>query len=134
MGAELAIDAIEDGSEFLGRVGINIGAAGGVGHGLEGVLAGGVAAAFVFHRADDDGVKEGVGTHGFFAAASKSALLVVSPPSVIMIMTRRRSSPRRSSAREPSSTRRKSKCLRQPAFCERRLAARGRYRKTRRAA
>src|SRR5258707_3188535 len=67
LGAEFAIDAIEDGSELLGRVGIKHGAAGGVGHGLEGVLAGGVSAAFVFDRAADDGVKEGLGTDGFLA-------------------------------------------------------------------
>src|SRR5713226_4288076 len=68
LGAELAVDAIEDGAEFLVRVGIEHGAAGGVGHGFEGVFTGGVAAAFVFHRADDDGVKERVGAHGFLAS------------------------------------------------------------------
>ncbi len=54
LGAEFAVDAVEDGAEFLGRVGVEHGAAGGVGHGFEGVLAGGVAAALVFHRADDE--------------------------------------------------------------------------------
>src|SRR5712691_1397501 len=68
LGAEFAIDAIEDGAEFQGRVGVEHGAAGGVGHGFEGVFAGGVAAAFVFHRADDDGVKERVGADGFLAS------------------------------------------------------------------
>src|SRR5712664_1795927 len=68
LGAEFAVDAIEDGAEFLGRVGIEHGAAGGVGHGFEGVFTGGVAAAFVFHRADNDGVKERVGAHGFLAS------------------------------------------------------------------
>src|SRR5712671_5543473 len=53
------------GAEFLGRVGIEHGAAGGVGHGFEGVFTGGVAAAFVFHRADDDGVEERAGEDGF---------------------------------------------------------------------
>src|SRR5882724_297391 len=67
LGAELAVDAIEDGAEFLGRVGIKHGAAGGVGHGFEGVFAGGVAAAFAFHGADDDGVEERVGEDGFLA-------------------------------------------------------------------
>src|SRR6266852_3135067 len=68
LGAEFAVDAIEDGAEFLGRVGIEHGAAGGVGHGLEGVFTGGVAAAFVFHRADDDGVEERAGEDGFLAS------------------------------------------------------------------
>src|SRR5712692_6589916 len=68
LGAEFAVDAIEDGAELLGRVGKEHGAAGGVGHGFEGVFTGGVAAAFVFHRADDDGVKERVGEHGFLAS------------------------------------------------------------------
>src|SRR6266446_2610579 len=71
LGAELAVDAIEDGAEFLGRVGIEHGAAGGVGHGFEGVFTGGVAAAFVFHRADDDGVEERVGADGFLAGGVK---------------------------------------------------------------
>src|SRR6266566_8956152 len=71
LGAQLAIDAIEDGAEFLGRVGIEHGAAGGVGHGFEGVFTGGVAAAFVFHRADDDGVEERVGADGFLAGGVK---------------------------------------------------------------
>src|SRR6266852_5349861 len=68
LGAEFAVDAIEDGAEFLGRVGIEHGAAGGVGHGFEGVFAGGVAAAFVFHRADDDGVEKRAGEDGFLAS------------------------------------------------------------------
>src|SRR6266852_8338819 len=67
LGAEFAVDAVEDGAEFLGSVGVEHGAAGGVGHGFEGVFAGGVAAAFVFHRADDDGVEERVGEDGLFA-------------------------------------------------------------------
>src|SRR6266850_4448554 len=67
LGAELAVDAIEDGAEFLGRVGVEHGAAGGVGHGFEGVFAGGVAAAFAFHGADDDGVEERVGEDGLLA-------------------------------------------------------------------
>src|SRR6266849_8408747 len=61
LGAQLAVDVVEDGAEFLGRVGVEHGAAGCVGHGFEGVLAGGVATAFVFHRADDDGVEERAG-------------------------------------------------------------------------
>src|SRR6266478_4744182 len=68
LGAEFAVDAIEDGAQLLGRVGIEHGAAGGVGHGFEGVFTGGVAAAFVFHRADDDGVEERVGADGFLAS------------------------------------------------------------------
>src|SRR6266446_2627768 len=67
LGAEFAVDAIEDGAQLLGRVGIEHGAAGGVGHGFEGVFTGGVAAAFVFHRADDDGVEERVGADGCLA-------------------------------------------------------------------
>src|SRR5258708_9007325 len=51
LGAELAIDAIEDGSEFLGRVGIKHGAAGGVGHGFEGVVTRGAFSAFRFFPA-----------------------------------------------------------------------------------
>src|SRR5712671_5028670 len=48
LGAEFAVDAVEDGAQLLGRIGIEHGAAGGVGHGLEervgadGCLAGGV--------------------------------------------------------------------------------------------
>jgi len=61
---------IEDGAEFLGRVGIEHGAAGGVGHSFEGVFTGGVAAAR-FHRADDDGVEERVGADGFLAGGVK---------------------------------------------------------------
>jgi len=67
LGAERAVDAIEDGAKFLGRVRVEHGAAGGVGHGFEGVFAGGVPAAFIFHRANDDGVEERVGEDGFFA-------------------------------------------------------------------
>src|SRR5260370_21430705 len=67
LGAEFAVNAIEDGAEFLRRVGIEHGAAGGVGHGFEGVFTGGVAAVFVFHGADDDGVKERVGEDGGLA-------------------------------------------------------------------
>src|SRR5438309_1438320 len=55
LGAEFAVDAIEDGAQLLGRIGIEHGAAGGVGHSFEGVFTGRVAAAFVFHRADNDG-------------------------------------------------------------------------------
>src|SRR5216684_9408148 len=68
LSAELAVDAVEDGAELLGCVGVEHGAAGGVGHGFEGVFAGGVAAAFVFHRADDDGVEERAGDDGFLAS------------------------------------------------------------------
>src|SRR6266446_8187125 len=67
LGTELAVDAIEDGAQLLGRVGIEHGAAGGVGHGFQSVFTGGVAAAFAFHRADDDGVKQRVGAYGLFA-------------------------------------------------------------------
>src|SRR5216683_6148965 len=68
LGAEFAVDAVEDGAEFLGSVGVEHGAAGGVGHGFEGVFTGGVAAVFVFHGADDDGVKERAGEDGFLAS------------------------------------------------------------------
>src|SRR6266567_1647026 len=68
LGAEFAVDAVEHGAEFLRRIGIEHGAAGRVGHGFQGVFTGGVAAAFVFHRADNDGVKERVGTNGFLAS------------------------------------------------------------------
>jgi len=67
LGTELAVDVIEDGSQLLGRVGIEHGAAGGVGHGFQSMFTGGVAAAFAFHRADDDGVKQRVGAYGLFA-------------------------------------------------------------------
>src|SRR6266568_3821230 len=67
LGAQLAVNAIEDGAKVLSRVGIEHGAAGGVGHGFERVFAGGVAPAFVFHRADDDGVEQRVGAHRFLA-------------------------------------------------------------------
>src|SRR5260370_24894648 len=65
--AELTVDAIKDSAQLLGRVGKKHGAAGGVGHGFEGVFAGGVAAAFVFHGADDDSVKKSVGEDCLFA-------------------------------------------------------------------
>jgi len=67
LGAEFAVDAVEDGGEVLGGVGKEHGAAGGVGHGFEGVFAGGVAAAFIFDGANDDGVDEGVGADGGLA-------------------------------------------------------------------
>src|SRR5713226_3192908 len=67
LGTEFAVDAIENGAEFLGRVGVEHGAAGGVGHGFQRVFPGGVAAAFIFHRANNDGVKERVGEDGFLA-------------------------------------------------------------------
>src|SRR6266487_986021 len=66
--AQLAVNAIEDGAKVLSRVGIEHGAAGGVGHGFEGVFAGGVAATLVFHRADDDSVEQRVGAHRFLAS------------------------------------------------------------------
>src|SRR5216684_3987234 len=62
LGAQLAVDAVEDGVELFGGVGKKHGAAGGFGDGLNGVLAGSVAAALVFHGADDDGVKQRAGT------------------------------------------------------------------------
>src|SRR5712692_7219807 len=68
LSAEFAVDTIEDRGQLLGRVGKEHGAAGGVGHGFEGVFTRGVAAAFVFYRADDDGVKQGVGEDGFLAS------------------------------------------------------------------
>src|SRR6202158_3152490 len=68
LGAELAVDAIEDGAQLLGLVGIEHGAARGVGHGFQSVFTSGVAPAFVFHRADDDGVKQRVGAYGFLAS------------------------------------------------------------------
>src|SRR6267378_2152022 len=67
LGAELAVDAIEDGAQLLGLVGIEHGARG-VGHGFQSVFTGGVAPVFVFHRADDDGVKQCVGAYGFLAS------------------------------------------------------------------
>src|SRR5712692_7410231 len=67
LGAKLAVDAIEDGAQVLGRVGIEHGAAGGVGHGFQRVFTGGVAAALVLHRTDNDGVEERVGEDGFLA-------------------------------------------------------------------
>src|SRR5258706_10360725 len=67
LGTELAVDAIEDGAQLLGRVGIEHGAAGGVGHGFQSVFTGGVAAAFAFHRGGGDGVKERVWADGLFS-------------------------------------------------------------------
>ena len=70
--AEFAIDAIEDAVEFLELIGIEHGAAHGVGDGVERVLAGGVAAAFVFHRAHDDRIEQRAGLHGGFACSGCS--------------------------------------------------------------
>ena len=58
MGAKLAIDLIEDGIELIDGIGKKHCAAGRVGNGFKSVLARGVAAAFVFHRANDNGVKQ----------------------------------------------------------------------------
>src|SRR5712691_7279495 len=63
--AQFAVDAVKDAAQLLCRVGIEHGAAGRVGHGFEGMLTGGVAAAFVFHGADDDSVEERVGARCF---------------------------------------------------------------------
>src|SRR5260370_10048692 len=64
LGAEFAVNAIEDGAEFLGSVGIEHGAAGGVGHGFEGVFTGGVWAVFVFYGAGGEGVGGRIGEGG----------------------------------------------------------------------
>src|SRR5712691_1812465 len=65
--AQLAIDAVEDGVELLRGVGKKHRPAHGVGDGFKGMLASGVAAAFVFYRANHDGVEERAGTHRFLA-------------------------------------------------------------------
>ena len=74
LGAELAVDAIEDGTQLLGRVGIEQSTAGGFGHGFQRVFAGGVAPAFIFHGADDDGVKKRIGADGFLASGVEVGL------------------------------------------------------------
>src|SRR5437773_728473 len=68
LGAKFAVDAIENRAKLLRSVRIKHGAAGGVGHGFEGVLAGSVAAVFIFHRPDDDGVQKHVGADRFPAS------------------------------------------------------------------
>src|SRR5947207_4791795 len=68
LGTELAVDAIKDGAQLLGGVGIEHGTASSVGHGFQRVFAGGVAPTLIFHRADDDGVKERISAHGFLAS------------------------------------------------------------------
>src|SRR5260370_19476817 len=70
--AQLAIDAIEDGIELLRGIWKEHRAAHGVGDGFQGMLAGGVAAAFVFKRANHDGVKELAGAQRFFAGSVES--------------------------------------------------------------
>jgi len=67
LGAQLAIDLVEDGIEFLRSVGEKHGAAGSVGDGFEGVLAGGIAAAFVFYGTYDNRVEQCARAHGAFA-------------------------------------------------------------------
>jgi len=61
LGTELPVDAIEDGGEFRQRIRIKHSATGRVGHGFEGMFAGGVASILVFHRANNDRVKEHTG-------------------------------------------------------------------------
>src|SRR5450432_4294996 len=67
LGAQLAVDAIEDDVQVLRSVGEEDGAASGVRDGFEGVFAGGVAAAFAFYRANQNGVEKGIGANGGFA-------------------------------------------------------------------
>src|SRR5258706_4102945 len=67
LGTELAVDAIEDGSQLLGRVGIEHGAAGGVGHGFQSMFTGGGAGAFAFFPAGEDGVKPSGGAYRLVA-------------------------------------------------------------------
>src|SRR5450755_840265 len=69
LSAQLAVDAIEYDVEVLRSIGEENGAAGGVGDGFEGVFAGGVAAAFIFYRANQDGVEQGIGANGGFAGS-----------------------------------------------------------------
>src|SRR2546429_3818444 len=58
LGTELPVDAIEDGGEFLQRIRIKHSATGRVGHGFEGMFAGGVAAHLVFYPGDKGRGKE----------------------------------------------------------------------------
>src|ERR1700730_11706960 len=67
LGAELAVDPLKNNVQVLGRVGENDGSASGVRDGLDRVFTRGVAAAFVFHRAHDDTVEQGVGAHSTFS-------------------------------------------------------------------
>ncbi len=62
--AQFLVDPLEHGIELRHRIGIIHRAAGGVGNGLEGMFAGGVAAVFAFHRANHNGVEQRLGTHG----------------------------------------------------------------------
>src|SRR5438477_645081 len=66
--AQLAVDAIEDGAKLLRGIRIKHRATGGVGHRLESVFTGGVAAIFVFHGPDNDGVKEHIRADGLPAS------------------------------------------------------------------
>src|SRR5260370_25959064 len=59
LGAEFAVNAIEDGAEFLRRVGVEHGAPGGVGHGFKGVVTGGLVGAFRFSRGGCQGCSGG---------------------------------------------------------------------------
>ena len=68
LGAQFAIDAVEDAVEFTGGVGEEHSAAHGVRYGLQGVLTGGITAAFVFYGTNDNGVKQRTGAHGRFSS------------------------------------------------------------------
>src|SRR6266849_3920543 len=67
LGAQLAIDAVEDAVELAGDIGVEHCAAHGVRYGLQGVLAGGVAAAFVFYGTNDNGVEKRAGANRRFS-------------------------------------------------------------------
>src|ERR1700674_3302926 len=74
LGAQLAVYAVEEAVEIARRGGIEHCAAGGVGHGFEGVFASGVAAAFGFDGSDNDGVKESAGADSGFARGIEIAV------------------------------------------------------------
>src|SRR5258708_1091308 len=64
---QLAVDAIENTVQFAGGVREEHSPTHGIGNCFQGVFAGRVAAAFVFDRANDDGVKQRSGAHRLFS-------------------------------------------------------------------
>src|SRR5215472_8276528 len=66
---KLTIDAVENGGKFRGRVWVEHGAAGGIGHGFEGVLAGSVPPVFVFHGTDHNRVQKHIRADGLPASS-----------------------------------------------------------------
>src|SRR5690349_8068145 len=71
LGAQFAIDLIEDDAEFAGIIGEKHGATSCFGDGLQGVLAGGVAPVFVFYGANQNRVEQSVRANSCFASGVK---------------------------------------------------------------